>query len=107
MSDLATWEIEHGIGTGTIKVNGEDVSHMVRGLSLDLAVKEVPVLTLQLSGRNGKIVGEGIVEVMGEGPDLTALDAEEIEAEALARQSWGETKSLTQLIIDIIQERAT
>jgi hypothetical protein len=107
MNELAEWEIEHGVGTATVKVNGEDVSGQINALSLHISRGEVPILVLHRLGKAGTIKGTGIVEVGGGPVDLESLDPAELEAEALSRQQWGDDRNFTATLLDIIKEKVS
>lgn len=102
----AKWKIDHGLFKAKVEVNGQDVSDIARSATLFLAHGQVPTLTLELRGSEGSIEGEGIVEVgYDRGLNLDDLDPEEIEGEALSRQQWGDDKTLTEHILDVIREK--
>jgi hypothetical protein len=108
---FATVEMELGpLGKGRVVINGQEVSQHLTGLILQSAVGEVPRLTLSGPTINTVLRGEGIVEVFGDVPPVSiiirTLNAAAIEAEALGRSEWGDSKSLTEHILDVIAEAA-
>lgn len=60
---LATFKADLGIGTGSVVVNGEDISAQVVAGRVEFAHGEIPRLTVQLDTAGGPIEGVGIVQI--------------------------------------------
>lgn len=111
MSELATVEVEIDItGHGKIIVNGEDVAKQVASMNIIMASSEPTKVFIETITQGAKFKGPGIVYLKGEvlpiSTVLRSLDPSEVDKAALDRQGWGDEKSLTEHIIDIICEAA-
>lgn len=96
-------------GPGTvIVVNGQDVSRHVEAFAVLSKVGEPT--TLQVHTRSeGKIEGEGVVEVYvdnqkGLGQWLREVDRKKVDKEAMGRGGWGDSSTLTDHVIDVLLE---
>ena len=77
-------------GTGTVSVDGQDVSRQVRGFTLQAEAHEVPKLVLWLNATGGVTGLADTVAVRQGEPDgeavasfLSALDAQQLEKDVL------------------------
>ena len=86
----------------------EDVSNKIDAVSIQSAVGEVTIVTARHVVGAGRVKGEGIIVVLpGEQAAtlIEALDAAEIEQEALKRLEWGDGATLTANVLRVILER--
>jgi len=112
MDGLAKFQIESSpTGRGTVKVNGEDVTEQISGMTFDMRPGQPPLLTLHYIGASGVIEGEGIVRVQTEpteGDDLLefleAINPKLLEEEALEQSGWGDNQ--TEMMLTILKKWA-
>lgn len=97
-----------------IEVDGQDISHKLRGVRLVLEPRKIPELWLEQTPNSSEIELEGVVYVVGP-PDpqdtlrlvkqfLQNLDPQMVEQEALESLQWGEDKSVAMAVIQKIIE---
>lgn len=94
-----------------IEVNGEDVSNLVRAVHMSVGTpgEGFPVVQLVLARPDVTFEGEGVVQVVANGPSvaewLATVDRQQLEATALERAGWGHS-NMTELVIEVLQEWA-
>lgn len=100
----------NALGRGRVFVNDDEIGEYLTGFSFEARVGEVPHFFLTGPTVATRIKGEGIVVVSSEPIPVSilvrSLNAQAIETEALSRMEWGDDRSLTQHILDVIAEAA-
>jgi len=86
-----------------------DVTEVVTGVQVNATPGEVSTLILRQTAGHSVIVGEGIIYVNQEKIDsrllLDMINPQELDAEAMSRMGWGEERTLSEIILDIIKEK--
>jgi hypothetical protein len=91
-----------------VVVDGVDVTNHVKALALFAHVGEPTTLQLHTYSE-GRITGEGVVEVLVENGQTAAVwlrqvDRKAVDERAMKRGGWGDSSTLTDNVIEVLLE---
>lgn len=95
------------VGIESVMVGDQDLTAEVSAVQIVSADREVTELILQCHGPV-EIEGEGSILIARPGAlaeAIQTLDPKKVEEEALNRGGWGQSKTLTENVIDVIVEK--
>lgn len=94
------------IGRGKMSIDGVDVSEIVQGVSVGVFRGMPTEIIVQFVPGDVQIDVEGAIGLMSkEAQFLEHLDPREVDQEAMNRMEFGEDRTLTELVIEVLKEK--